>query len=306
MKIGNSRAPFIDYSQPGIFMITVNKIKDLPPFSYLMVVSREPQEKIGVKYHDLGFIIYNVLKNFKIICPDIEIRQYIIMPDHLHILMQITHPLNATLGDYIAIFKREIFLRSEQASLQLNGHRSIFENGFNDQFLRWDRSLNVIYEYIRKNPERLWKIKQDPLYFSRISDRIINGKHCSLYGNLNLLANPFMSEVIIHRKDTREELSRKKELWRYVLANGGVLVGAFISDAEKEIFKGAANYGGKIILISNRGLAKREKPTGELFKLCSKGQLLIIAPELTVKPSEKGITREDCLQLNAFAESVAR
>lgn len=306
MRIGNRRAPFIDYSTPGIFMITVNEVKGLPPFSRLAVIGSGSEEKIGVRYNDLGFVVYHALKNFKTISPDIEIMQYVIMPDHLHFLLQIKKPLESPLGDYIALFKRNIFLKAEKAPIRLNEKRSIFEPGFNDQFLRDDRNLNIIYSYIRENPMRLWKIKQDPQYFSRITDRLINGRNCCIYGNLNLLSNPFICEVVIHRKDTAKELARKKELWRYILANGGVLAGAFISEAEKEIFRGAARYGGKLILVSNKGLGKREKPTGELFRLCSNGQLLIIAPELIVATSEKGITREECLQLNSFAASLSR
>lgn len=306
MKIGNRRAPFIDYTKPGIFLITINKLKDLEPFSRLVCESMFPEEIIGVRYYDLGFIIYHAIKNFKAIIPDIEVKQYVIMPDHLHILIQIIRPLEHPLGDYIAIFKRKIFTEATQASIPLKGNRSVFETGFNDQFLRWGRNLNVIYDYIRENPMRLWKIKQDPGYFSRVNDRIINGRHCSLYGNLNHLENPFISEVIIHRRDTLEELSRKKEFWRYVLANGGVLAGAFVSEAEKEIFDGAARYGGRIILVSNKAMAKKEKPSKKLFNLCSKGQLLIITPELPVPISEKGISRAECLHLNAFAEELSR
>lgn len=306
MKIGNRRAPFINYSKPGIFMITVNELKGLPPFSRLAVKYWGKEKVIGVKYYDLGFVVYNSLKNFKAICPDIEIRQYVIMPDHLHILLQIMKPLDDPLGNFIAKFKRKIFTEAEKASISLKGNRSIFEPGFNDQFLRWDRNLNIIYEYIRKNPERLWKIKQDPLYFSRVYDKSIKGTNCSLFGNLSLLYNPFICEVVIHRKDTPKELNRKKEIWRYILANGGVLVGAFISEAEKEIFRGAAEYGGKLILVSNRGFDKREKPSGMLFNLCSKGQLLIISPELGMAPSARGITRQECLLLNEFATGIAR
>lgn len=286
-------------------MITLNKLKALPLFSRLVSRYDAAEEKIGVRYYDLGFVVYHALKNFHRLAPDIAILQYVIMPDHLHILLQIMKPLDAPLGDFIAIFKRHILLEAEKASIHLHGSKSIFEPGFNDQFLRSNRNLNIIYEYIRENPKRLWKIKQDPQFFSRIANKIIGDRRCSLFGNLHLLSNPFISEVVIHRKDTPEELARKKEHWRYILANGGVLVGAFISDAEKGIFKGAADYGGKLILVSNRGFEKREKPSGELFKLCSKGQLLIIAPELTIPPLEKGITRAECLQLNAFAESLA-
>ena len=304
MKIGNRRAPFINYTQPGIFLVTIKKLKGLPPFSRLVSKSGVADDKIGVKYYDLGFILYHALKNFNQVSPDIKIMQYIIMPDHLHVLLHIMKPLELSLGDLIAIFKRKVFTESEKVSFPLQGSKSIFEPGFNDQFLRSGRDLNVIYEYIRENPKRLWVIKHDPQFFSRISDKIIGNRHCCLYGNINHLSNPFVCDVVIHRRDTAEQLARKKELWRYVLANGGVLAGAFISDAEKEIFKGAAKFGGRIILVSNRALEKREKPSKALFNLCSRGQLLIVAPELTVAPSEKGITRNECLQLNAFAQRL--
>lgn len=306
MKIGNRRAPFIDYTKPGIFFISLNEQKGLPPFSRLVEKSASTGSGIGVRYYDLGFLIYHSLKNFSQFSIDIKLLQYVIMPDHLHLLLQIIRPLDTALGNYIAKFKRHIFTEANKASIPLQGNSSIFEEGFNDQFLRSDRDLYTIYEYIRENPKRLWTIKNDPYFFSRISDKIILGKHCSLYGNLNLLANPFICDVVIHRRDTAEELAQKKELWRYILANGGVLAGAFISEAEKEIFRGAARYGGKIILVSNRALSKREKPSKELFNLCSRGQLLIIAPELTVPVSEKGISRNECLQLNSFAETLSR
>lgn len=304
MKIGNRRAPFIDYTNPGIFMITMNKLKGIPAFSRLACKSTSPEKEIGVRYFDLGFIIFHTLKDFIRITPLIEIRQYVIMPDHLHILLQIREKMPKPLGDYVAIFKRTVFLEAQKAAINLTGHNSVFEPGFNDQFLRWDRNLDVIYQYIKNNPKRLWTIKQDPDYFSRHYGKIINNIKCNLFGNVSLLDNPFKSSVVIHRKDSGEELNRKKELWRYVLANGGVLVGAFISETEKEIFRGAAKYGGKLILVCNKSFEKREKPSKELFDLCAAGQLLIISPELIVPVSNKRISREECLQLNSFAENL--
>lgn len=337
MKIGNRRASFINYRNPGIFMITVNKRKGMPPFSRL-VQKKEASfglegSDIGVRYFDLGFIIYHTLKDFNSLTPSIEIRQYVIMPDHLHILLQITKEMQKPLGDAIAAFKRRISIQAHESGLTLNGINGIFEPGFNDQYLRYDRSLNDIYQYIKKNPERLWKIKQNPEFFTSQRNRILNGRRCQLYGNLNLLANPFKSAVVVHRRDSAEELNRKKELWRYVLMNGGVLVGAFVAPAEKAIFMGAAKYGGKIILISNKAYSNREKPHKKLYELCAKGQLLIITPEMTpalpLSPSwtpkshspktavsqspawapksqkKKPISREECLQFNAFAEALA-
>lgn len=305
MKIGNRRAPFIDYTNPGIFLVTINKRKELPHFSRVICNSIYPKLEVGVEYLGLGFVIYHALKNFSEINPLIGIRQYKIMPDHLHILLQIKDKMEKPLGEYIAILKRKIFLEAQLANVPLHGCPSVFEPGFNDQFLRYDRNLDVIYQYIKDNPRRLWEILKDPNFFTRVRDRVINNFRCSMYGNINHLANPFICDVVIHRRDTISDINRKKELWRYVLANGGVLAGAFIADAEKEIFKGAANYGGRIILISNKGYGEKEKPSKALFNLCSKGQLLIITPELTVPISEEGVSRAECLQLNSFAEKLS-
>lgn len=305
MRIGNHRAPFIDYRKPGIFMITVNRLPGLSDFSRLRVETAESNTKIGVNYHALGFCVFHALKDFKAITPRIEVMQYVIMPNHLHFLLEIKETMERALGDYIAVFKRKIFLEASAKGLIPDNFQSIFEPGFNDQFLRSDRNLNTIYEYIRSNPYRLWAIRTHTEYFRRINETKILDTDCSLYGNLTLLQNPFIYPVVIHRKDTEAQLAKKMEIWRYVLVNGGVLAGAFISKAEKKIFEGAAQYGGKIILIQNKAFEKKEKPSGQLFKLCEQGQLLIISPKMEFPISEKGISRQECLAMNAFAERLS-
>lgn len=309
MKIGNHRAPFIDYRNPGIFMITMSRIEGIPDFSRIHLKHNPLQKKldVGVKYYDLGFTIFHQLRDNGFISPKILLRQYIIMPDHIHLLVEITERLDQPLGYYIAIFKRKIYHEAiKEKVLDPLLSKSIFKNGFNDQFLRSDRDLDTIYQYIKENPYRLWIRKEHPEYFQRIRKICIGETVCSLYGNFNLLQNPFIFPVVIHRKDSDEDLAAKKELWRYGLANGRVLVGAFIAKPEKSIFNGAAEYGGKIILISNTTLAEREKPTKMLFELCEKGQLLIISPEMGFPPSEKGVSRRECLLMNSFAESLAK
>lgn len=282
MKIGNRRASFIDYKKPGIFMITVNKSPGISPFSVVnpsMVAGQQAQvsikdvvsrqtETISVRpdYTDLGYCIYRSLKEFDRICQKIKIRQYIIMPDHLHVLLEITQPLEEPLGNY----------------------------------------MGRIYNYIRTNPYRLYVRLRHPEFFTKIEKMVLAGEECSVYGNLNLLHNPFIYPVVIHRRDTEAIMERNKELWRYVLCNGGVLAGGFIAPKEKAIFKGAAAYGGKLILISNRAFGEREKPGGALFKLCETGRLLIISPKMDFGPKGDRISRRECLHMNSFAGRLAR
>lgn len=307
MKIGNFRAPFFNYRKPGIFLITMNKTAEYPDFSKLKLNESETakEKRIGVKYKDLGFAIFNELEKFNEQNDNLSINQYIIMPDHIHLLIEINKELDQPLGNYIAILKRRIYLEAEQRGLTIPGSKSLFEKGFNDQFLRHDRNLDKLYKYIQTNPYRLWIRRVHPDYFKRINEAFLCEINCSLYGNLNLLENPFIFPVIIHRSDSGKELEKKKEFWRYVALNGGVLASPFISPAEKEIFEGAAKHGCKLILISNKAFAQREKPTGKLFELCEKGQLLIISPQMDCTISEKGISRKECLFMNSLAEKLS-
>ena len=308
-KIGNRRATFIDYKKPGIFMITMNKLQGVPPFSKLVKNPYEPDKYKSVRpdYSDIGFIIFKNLKNLKENNSGIIVRQYIIMPDHLHFILEITKELDTEVGNYLAIFKRNIFKEAIELKLMPSSLGTVFEKGFNDQYLRFDRSLDGFYQYIKKNPYNLWIRLQNPDFFRRKYGHKLFGVECDLYGNIQFLENPFIESVIVHRSDSAQIRKQKLELWRYTYQNGGILIGAFISPHEREIFKEALSFGGKIIRISNRGFAKREKPSEGLLSYCEKGQLLIISPRIDFipYPERRPVRREECLFMNNLALRIA-
>lgn len=66
------------------------------------------------------------------------------------------------------------------------------------------------------------------------------------YGNLQLLENPFMEAVTVHRADSEEQRESNRRKWIYTAANGGVLVSPFISAAERDIRAEADESGGQI------------------------------------------------------------
>ena len=129
----------------------------------------------------------------------------------------------------------------------------------------------------------------------------IEGMVCQAYGNLQLLDNPFKSQVIVHRADTPEEFLSRKEYWVYTAANGGVLVSPFISRREKEVRDEAETQGGKFILIREKPFRDKEKPTDREFRLCTLGKILIISPEIALD-----FSRQTCLQLNSLAASICK
>lgn len=324
MRIGNVRAGFVNYKKPGIFFITMNKREEIPYFSRIIF---NPNEAIVGKayrpnYYDLGYVIFNAIRNIKEIIPGGKIHQYVIMPDHIHFILEITEELESFLWEYIEDFKNKIFREAFNKNLIPVNVGTIFETGFNDLFLKHSIKLDNLYSYIRKNPYRLWIRFKNPEFFRRINERRLGGVECSLYGNLNLLDNPFKFSVVIHKRYSDKERSEKFNLWRYGYKNGGVLVGAFIENREQEIFNEAKEAGAKIILFSNENYGKREKPSDKLMKLCENGNLLIISPNFVsikeetllsfgrkellrdIDLASSRLSREKCLIMNALTERI--
>ncbi len=214
------------------------------------------------------------------------------MPDHVHLLLWVQSKLPEPLGLYIARFKN--LVNKDAASVP------IFREGFNDQIITNKRDLHSIFEYIRSNPYRLAISHACPDFFTRRNRQLIGDTPCQLYGNLELLHNPFKEQVIVHRADTTEQFERNKEKWLYIAANGGILVSPFISKREKEIRMEAEAVGGRFILIMNAPVGEREKPCGKEFALCAEGRLLIIAPQTPLD-----FSRSACLQMNKLASLSA-
>lgn len=325
------RAWWHDYRSKGIYFITINKRQGSPDFGVLdgnwhipVGIPGSPFIRLSVE----GKEISSALTRISEIFPYSRLLQYAIMPDHVHILIQIHERLPMELGFYVSKFKN--YLRLRKSSV-------LFEKGFNDQIVTKDRNLNQIIQYIRENPYRLAVRKAKPENFIRNDNIIIKGKRYSGYGNIFLLKNPFRDAVVIHRRYSETQKMELKRRWLHNAISGGVLVSPFISKEEKEVWTEAAKYGGSVILITDEPLPPPPyKPSGKNFHLCEKGELLILAPYESLPAKEaqmdspdisnkwiaskerrkallaegrpvekkKPISREACLRMNELAEYI--
>lgn len=291
------RALWHDYRSSCRYMITLSRRRDFPPLS---VIEGDPQLPAGTRgscrtrWSHAGKKIADLIYNMSAIHPALRADQYVVMPDHVHILLWVQSPLPEHLGFYIARFKNAVNLAA--------GENHVFEDGFNDQIVTSKRDLNTLFAYIRDNPRRLAVRRACPDFFNRRDSVNIAGHACMVYGNIHLLDNPFKEQVVVHRADSPEVLSRNKETWLYTAANGGVLVSPFISQAEKAIRNEAEASGGKIILITHEAFPDRYKPAAHDFELCTQGRLLIISLGY---PSCTPLARDICLSMNNLAHTIA-
>lgn len=280
------RAYHHDYKSRCIYHLTLSKAAGIPDFSRISGAL----PNVGVELSPTGKIIEHHLRSLIQICPKMRLLQYVVMPDHVHLLAFVTEKTELALGSYISMLK--IAIRHDL------DEQTAFQPDFYDRILYKDNSLDAVYQYIRQNPYRLAIRRAHPDFFRRTHSLEIDSQPYSAYGNLQLMDNPFKSQVVIHRADSPKEKERKRDQWLHLAANGGILVSPFISKEEKEIRKEAEALGGKNILINDRTLRDREKPAAHDFALCEQGRLLIVSA------NAGEFSRSTCLKMNSLAAKI--
>lgn len=143
-----------DYGQNGAYFVTIctqNRRKILcdivgdgsaVPKPYGMV-AEEMIVKISDKY------------------PSVSVDKYIIMPDHIHILLRFdgddrTGNPSPTLGNVIGWYKYQV-TKSINQKMHVQGEK-FFQRSYYDHVIRNQQDYNEIWEYIDSNP-RKWIIQ---------------------------------------------------------------------------------------------------------------------------------------------------
>lgn len=313
MYSGNTRHPFLDYRQPGIFMITMLKRDEVPRFSEVIFNDKfsDVTKKASARFCPLGQVIRRSLKEFQEINSNIGILQHAIMPDHVHFIVRIKETLEQSLGIYLARLKVDILHKAREEKAISPNINSIFTKNYNDSYLHPKRSLQDLISYVKTNPWRYWEKKNHPEFFTRIDEYILSDERCRVYGNIRLLENPFIYPVIYHRRYTGQTWDRFCKIYSYVIDNGGVLVGSFVNPNEKKILDESLASGGKIILFQDIPDSPRWKPYKRNFELATAGNFLQIHPyrlkeiNPTRKLNEK-YSRAECLFMNKLGESLIK
>lgn len=291
------RAFWHDYRSPGRYLITLSKNPIIAPFSTIEGDINLPVSTPGsshTRWTPTGRIIADLIYHLNTIHPSLKAEQYVVMPDHVHILIYVQSRLPEPLGLYVARFK--------VAVNKAAGENHIFNDGFNDQIVSNKRNLNTIFNYLRTNPYRLAVRRAFPDFFARVNSLDIGGVGYQAYGNLHLLQNPFKEQVVVHRADSPVDFQAKRDRWLYTAANGGVLVSPFISKVEKGVRAEAEAIGGRFIIVTSAAFPERYKPAARDFELCAYGRMLIISLGL---PPDRPLSRGLCLCMNSLARTIA-
>lgn len=300
----NKRAFAHNYYAPFIYHIILTKNKKFPVFGSVIGDAIIPFGKSGCAVIDenkFGQIISKSIIGLPKRYPILQIYQYRVMPDHVHILLRIKEWSRYHLDFYIEELTTFIAKHFSKITGNTIIVKDIFEEGYCDKPLLIGRSLNGWFEYIRLNPLRLAMRLQYPRFFQRIKKLRIGERDYEAYGNNFLFSNPDKDVIKISRIFSVHKKEELKRRWQIEARKGTIMVSPFISSEEKQIRKIIELEKGGIILITHELFPEKYKPASHNFELCSAGRLLIISLGYPLKTK---LTREICNEMNNLAFQI--
>lgn len=223
--------------------------------------------------------------------PMMKLWAVCLMPDHLHMILQVNSPLpgGKHLGQVIGALKgamsRAWWALPENAG---KPHTPFFEEGYFDRILMREGQLQHWYGYLDDNPYRKVFMKEHPDIMQRVQCITLGGVRYGAFGNLFLLLHPERLQVFFHRKtlvNGREVPTEETDFWMQeqqrlteAAMQGDVLVTPGISRCELMIKHMAMERAYRMIHLQKEPIGRYFKPELSRFEACRRGTLLVLAP----------------------------
>lgn len=279
-------------------MVTITKEHALSPFCQIDGSPNCPQLHLSPS----GQAFETALREWSQLYTEFEIPVYQIMPDHIHLCIDVIKHLPNGLSRAIARLMGKTTNAIHRGTNEVS--TKAFAKGFNDRIAYTPEQWNRQKAYVADNPRRYLIKKLYPDLFYRRWHIKINDESYLGIGNIFLLKNPDIQVVRFSRKFTCEEFSARQKRWKECVRTGGVLVSPFIHSKEKEMRDDALTAGGGVIRICENGFLERFTPQGDEFNYNAQGQLLLIAP-IAHETRKEAMTYAKAQSLNQIAEMVA-
>lgn len=150
-----NRLEYYDYSQNGAYFVTICT-QDRKPVLGTIVGDGFPVP------NQIGEIAEEYIRRISEKYSEVTVDRYVIMPDHIHILLRIdgTGNPSPTMGNVVGWYKYQV---TKQVNLLRNmPGEKLFQRSYYDHVIRNQQDYDEIWQYIENNP-RKWVIKQNHL-----------------------------------------------------------------------------------------------------------------------------------------------
>ena len=317
MKQSNHRrAKWMDYQDSSIILLTLVTTDRLP------LLGKLHGEKIILT--ELGQRVATEIERIPTYkgAEAIEVYRYVVMPDHVHILLYIHDRLPKHIGRYIYWFKlkctdayltisnrlvtrRTTCEHTTDSSSVLGGGSPSkmpypFSPKYHDRILKGKDQLSHMVRYIQDNPRRLALKRANKDLFRIRQNQQINTIPCTVLGNIFLIEHPLRQVLQCSRRLTQEQIDNLKADCLREAADGTVYVTAAISEGEKQIARALREAGFPLIILLEKGFPAPDdphysyfKPQGVYFEACAAGKLLLVEPHRDLLDREDIATKTE-------------
>ena len=237
----------------------------------------------------------------------LKVLATMVMPDHVHLVIQVLEPLPRSIGTVVRgfksgctkVYKEEFYYSGENATgvhgeapvhfaRIFTGRGSIWQQDaayYHERILHAPGQLRRMIDYVKDNPRRLWLKRHNPDLFKLCRRTEVAGLSFTSMGNHFLLNYPDVQTVEMTRSATNEQIQERMRSAQAAADNGAVTYTAAVSKGEQIIARSLREQGYPLVILLNDGFPKEGspheryyKPGGVYFEACSKGQLLLLEP----------------------------
>ena len=308
------RLPGFDYKRPFFYMVTVKGARSAPGKTDSAAVAPQLQfsrlEEGGVLADTaLTPVLRTVVEHFHETWWCIEpIRYYVIMPDHLHLIIKMRDvegrvSLAVVVRQLIKALERAAGGDSAKSVSQGALCAPIFEKDWHDWIVKKEGQLDTFRRYIAENGHRAWLRRENRRFFTEVRRVNFAGREWRAYGNVAILELPVIEPFQCSRKwakdgpEWREAMGRAERL-----GPGGAGVGTFMSPCEKECGNAIFKAGGSLIVLYPEGFCERWHPPRNKEALCARGRMLFLSLwEASAKKHDNATLYKRCHEMGALA-----
>ena len=137
------RLPHYDYSQAGAYFVTLCTKDRLPILSRI-----QPGDELhapAVYLSSFGVIVETAIRQISTRYPGVKVDAFAIMPNHVHLLLQLPPDGGPALGKIIQQLKGFVTKQCGQP---------IWQDKYHDHVIRNDADYSARYQYIANNPSK--------------------------------------------------------------------------------------------------------------------------------------------------------
>ena len=156
------RLPEYDYSSPGAYFLTICTHDRRCILSRITVGALHEAPAVSLHVTEIGQIVKELIEILPSRYPELAVEHYVIMPNHIHLLLRIDAeralreaPLLA--GESRSLLAKAIgFLKmnSSKQTHQKHPKLELWQRSFYEHVIRNERDYREIWEYIDANPAR--------------------------------------------------------------------------------------------------------------------------------------------------------